>query len=68
MQRESVNAYSIEGIEQRNYANVLGVTIDAVEMEKASAMVAAQLSKQRKNHVCFVDVHGILEALKRSVA
>ena len=40
MQRESVNAYSIEGIEQRNYANVLGVTIDAIEMEKARELAS----------------------------
>lgn len=46
------------------YANVLGVSIDAVDMERALAMVRARLRQGRKGYVCFVDVHGILKALK----
>jgi len=61
---DSVAAYPIDELEQRRYANVLGVAIDAVDMEKALAVVAMQLRQQRKGYVCFVDVHGILEALK----
>lgn len=49
---------------QARYANVLGVSIDAVNMEQALAMVSVRLREGRKGYVCFVDVHGILEALK----
>lgn len=61
---DSVADDSIGEIAQRRYANVLGVCIDAVDMERALAMVSVRLRQQRKGYVCFVDVHGILEALK----
>ena len=51
-------------ITQQMYANVLGVSIDAVDMQRALAMVGARLQQGQKGYVCFVDVHGILEALK----
>lgn len=49
---------------QRKFANVLGVSIDAVDMEQALAMVGTRLQEGPRGYVCFVDVHGILEALK----
>jgi N-acetylglucosaminyldiphosphoundecaprenol N-acetyl-beta-D-mannosaminyltransferase len=49
---------------QRQWANVLGVFIDAVDMEQAMAMLDTQLQIGPKGYVCFVGVHGILEAKK----
>lgn len=49
---------------QRQWANVLGVLVDAVDMERAMAMIDAQLQNGPKGYVCFVGVHGILEATK----
>ena len=49
---------------ERKFANVLGVSIDAVDMEQALAMVDVRLQEGPRGYVCFVDVHGILEALK----
>lgn len=61
---DSVPTDSIGAIARPRYANVLGVSIDAVDREQALAMVSARLQQGRKGYVCFVDVHGILEALK----
>lgn len=55
---------AIRSIEGPKYANVLGVSIDAVDMGQALTMVSACLRQGRRGYVCFVDVHGILEALK----
>lgn len=60
----SFAADSMGTIERLEYANVLGVAIDAVDMEQALAMVRARLLQRRKGYVCFLDVHGVLEALK----
>jgi N-acetylglucosaminyldiphosphoundecaprenol N-acetyl-beta-D-mannosaminyltransferase len=61
---DSVATGSVGVIARPNYANVLGVAIDAVDMKQALAMISARLQERRKGYVCFVDVHGILEALK----
>ena len=45
-------------------ANVLGVGIDAVTMERALSLIATRLTNGPKGYVCAVDVHGILEALR----
>lgn len=55
---------AIRSIGEPRYANLLGVAVDAVNMEQALAMVNARLQQGPKGYVCFVDVHGILEALK----
>lgn len=66
---DDVAVDSSETIAQAAYANVLGVSIDAVNMKQALAKVHARLRQGRKGYVCFVDVHGVLEALKsQSVA
>lgn len=66
---DAVAVDSSRAIAQRGYANVLGVSIDAVNMAQALTMVRARLRQGRKGYVCFVDVHGVLEALKsQSVA
>lgn len=61
---DSVAIDSREATARPRYANVLGVSVDAVDMEQALAMVRVRLRQGRKGYVCFVDVHGILEALK----
>lgn len=48
----------------RRYANVLGVAIDALDMEQALAIINRRLQEGLRGYMCFVDVHGILEALK----
>ncbi len=48
----------------RQCANVLGVSIDAVDMERALAMIGARLRHGPKGYVCAVDVRGVLEAIR----
>ncbi len=60
-----VAAHSIAIRIQRECANVLGVSVDAVDMERTMAMIGTQLRNGPKGYVCFVGVHGILEAMKR---
>ena len=43
-------------------ANVLGIAVDALNLEGALARVAQVLRSNRKGYVCAVGVHGILEA------
>lgn len=42
-------------------ANVLGVGIDAVNLEQALARIALALEERRKGYVCLVGVHGVME-------
>jgi N-acetylglucosaminyldiphosphoundecaprenol N-acetyl-beta-D-mannosaminyltransferase len=46
----------------RPKVNVLGVQIDAVNMEGALAGIAEELSSGRKGYVCLAGVHGVMEA------
>jgi N-acetylglucosaminyldiphosphoundecaprenol N-acetyl-beta-D-mannosaminyltransferase len=48
----------------RNYpkANVLGIGVDAVNMEQALARIEDDLKQRRKGYVCLVGVHGVMEA------
>jgi N-acetylglucosaminyldiphosphoundecaprenol N-acetyl-beta-D-mannosaminyltransferase len=48
----------------RKRVNVLGVSVDAVDMEQALATISARLLWGARGYVCFVDVHGILEAMR----
>ena len=43
-------------------ANVLGIGIDAVNMEQALDIIARELQQQRKGYVCLTGVHGVMEA------
>lgn len=61
---DSVAVVSIDAIVRPRHANVLGVSIDAVDMDQALEMVGVRLRQAQKGYVCFVDVHGILEAMK----
>jgi N-acetylglucosaminyldiphosphoundecaprenol N-acetyl-beta-D-mannosaminyltransferase len=50
-------------------ANVLGMPVDALDMEGALSRIAERLQFGPKGYVCAIGVHGILEGLRnRSVA
>jgi N-acetylglucosaminyldiphosphoundecaprenol N-acetyl-beta-D-mannosaminyltransferase len=51
---------------RRPKANVLGVRIDAVNMEGALARIAEELGSGRKGYVCLAGVHGVMEAQRDS--
>jgi N-acetylglucosaminyldiphosphoundecaprenol N-acetyl-beta-D-mannosaminyltransferase len=55
-------AHLIEADETRPYANVLGVQVEALDMERAVARVGDALSEHRKGYVCLIGVHGTMEA------
>lgn len=46
----------------RPKANVLGIGIDAVNMEEALERIAEELAHRRKGYVCLTGVHGVMEA------
>lgn len=48
----------------RPRANLLGVGIDAVNLEGALATISRHLADNRKGYVCAIGVHGILESLR----
>jgi N-acetylglucosaminyldiphosphoundecaprenol N-acetyl-beta-D-mannosaminyltransferase len=41
---------------------VLGVSIDAVDMDGALGLIKDELASDRKGYVCFTGVHGVMEA------
>jgi N-acetylglucosaminyldiphosphoundecaprenol N-acetyl-beta-D-mannosaminyltransferase len=43
-------------------AQVLGTTVEALNMERALERIAAELEHHRKGYVCLAGVHGIMEA------
>jgi len=46
----------------RPLAHVLGVDIDALNMETVLAHITAMLREQRKGYVCVAGAHGVMEA------
>jgi len=46
----------------RPTAHVLGVVVDAIDMEAALDRIAAALHESRRGYVCVAGVHGIMEA------
>ncbi len=46
----------------RPSANVLGVDVDAIDMERALAHISSVLNGRRKGYVCVAGVHGVIEA------
>jgi N-acetylglucosaminyldiphosphoundecaprenol N-acetyl-beta-D-mannosaminyltransferase len=46
----------------RKTTKVLGLPIEAANMASALAWVAEDLAEKRKGYVCFVSVHGLMEA------
>jgi N-acetylglucosaminyldiphosphoundecaprenol N-acetyl-beta-D-mannosaminyltransferase len=51
---------------RRPKVNVLGVQIDAVNMEGALSRIAEELRSGRKGYVCLAGVHGVMEAQRDS--
>jgi len=49
-------------VETRPHANLLGVHVEPLDMERAVARVGDALSKHHKGYVCMIGVHGIMEA------
>ena len=47
---------------RRDCANVLGVAVDALDLERVLARTAELLRTRKKGYVCAVSVHGVLEA------
>lgn len=43
-------------------ANVLGIGIDAINMEEALERISAKLGQRQKGYVCLAGVHGVMEA------
>lgn len=48
--------------EYKDRANVLGIGIDAVNMQQALAKITQELAQRRKGYVCLAGVHGVMEA------
>jgi N-acetylglucosaminyldiphosphoundecaprenol N-acetyl-beta-D-mannosaminyltransferase len=48
--------------EGRPAAHVLGVDVDAIDMEGALERVTASLNSSHKSYVCVAGVHGVMEA------
>jgi N-acetylglucosaminyldiphosphoundecaprenol N-acetyl-beta-D-mannosaminyltransferase len=48
---------------QHPFANILGVAVEALDLERALSRVSNTLYSGTKGYVCAVGVHGILEAL-----
>ncbi|HEY4356136.1 MAG TPA: WecB/TagA/CpsF family glycosyltransferase, partial [Acidobacteriaceae bacterium] len=51
--------------ELRPSANVLGLAIDAIDMEGAIRQISGMLQTTRKGYICCVSVHGVMEARRR---
>ena len=49
-------------ISQPEYANVLNVRVDAVDMSRAVARVREMLAQREKSYICVAGVHGVMEA------
>jgi N-acetylglucosaminyldiphosphoundecaprenol N-acetyl-beta-D-mannosaminyltransferase len=43
-------------------AKVLGISVDPLDLESAVARVAEELEARRNGYVCFIGVHGVMEA------
>jgi N-acetylglucosaminyldiphosphoundecaprenol N-acetyl-beta-D-mannosaminyltransferase len=56
--------HALEGALQA-CANVLGVPVNALDMETALANIELALSARRKGYICLAAVHGIMEAQRR---
>ena len=48
--------------EYKSRANILGIGIDAVNMDRALARIGQELEQRRKGYVCLAGVHGVMEA------
>ncbi len=51
---------------QRPAAKLLGISVEALDMELALSRVARELEARRKGYICMAGVHGIMEAFRDS--
>ena len=51
--------------EYKNRANILGIGIDAVNMQQALEKIGQELEHGRKGYICLAGVHGVMEAQRR---
>jgi len=51
----------------RAYANLLGVRVEALEMERTITRIYGALLKRTKGYICMVGVQGIMEAQRNPV-
>jgi N-acetylglucosaminyldiphosphoundecaprenol N-acetyl-beta-D-mannosaminyltransferase len=47
---------------RRPAAKLLGISVEALDMERALHRIAGELAARRKGYVCMAGVHGIMEA------
>src|SRR5665213_2213086 len=59
-------ALPMKATDRRPAAHVLGVDVDAIDMQEALGQVAALLQSPRKGYVCVAGVHGVMEAQRDS--
>jgi N-acetylglucosaminyldiphosphoundecaprenol N-acetyl-beta-D-mannosaminyltransferase len=52
----------VKQVTEHPKANVLGIGIDAVNMQQALARIAEELERDRNGYVCLAGVHGVMEA------
>jgi N-acetylglucosaminyldiphosphoundecaprenol N-acetyl-beta-D-mannosaminyltransferase len=51
----------------RHYANLLGVQVEALDMERTIRRIYNALLERTKGYVCMVGVHGIMEAQRNPI-
>ena len=49
---------------QRPAAKLLGISVEALDMELALSRIARELEARRKGYICMAGVHGIMEAFR----
>jgi N-acetylglucosaminyldiphosphoundecaprenol N-acetyl-beta-D-mannosaminyltransferase len=47
---------------RRPAAKLLGISVEALDMERALSRIAKELAARRKGYICMAGVHGIMEA------
>ena len=47
---------------RRPAAKLLGMSVEALDMERTLHRIASELKARRKGYVCMAGVHGIMEA------
>lgn len=52
----------MRSIQERGWANVLGIEVEAINMEGAVCRIAALLNEGTSGYICLAGVHGIMEA------
>ena len=45
-----------------NQANILGIGVDAIDMDSAVADIKSALNRYRKGYICLCGVHGVMQA------